>query len=358
MLLNHYKINLAIRLCKLLRYQLSISDCDAVLLKIKNTIDILINILNKCLKTENGEPRKTNVKIAIAKRVCLILKEIYRDSIIYCEWKVYTDLCNNHPDIYKSLMNKDIDAKTAYKWCNESYNKCYHVFENKLTNLLTATEFIDIKKSACITDQDLFVKTLVSILVQYKSYNILITSLNERLDSQQRIIQNLKSEMTDNRHMLEGLALRGQITELRALTTLPNGLIPAKKGNALKLISTDGDGSGASLTLFNAAITIVSSGNNYKMNDIIYAKHNKKSYYFRVIDIAQRHIFASKIDLDDLNLCVPVWIRIYKMLYPCNFDICIIQKIKQEIEEHGIQYVILKHQCIAEAYDKAMTVAF
>tara|TARA_B100002052_G_scaffold295737_1_gene322806 strand:+ start:1413 stop:2489 length:1077 start_codon:yes stop_codon:yes gene_type:complete len=358
MLLNLYKINLALRLCKFLKYKISQCKCDDVLLKIHNIINILINILNQCLQNKTFE-RKSNVKIAIAKRLCFIVKQIYRDTIIYAEWKVFTDLCQQHPDIYESLMNKNIDAKTAHEWCSQSYNKCYHVFENKLTNLLNADEFADIQNNnSTLTNQDLFVKTLVEILAQYKTYTILINSLNERLASQQRIVENLKNEMTENKNILEGIALRGQIVSLRELTTLPNGIIPAKKGTSLKAISTDGDGSGAQITLFNGTIDIVSGGNGYKMNDIIYIKHNKKSYYLRVIDIAQKHIFAQKIELDDLNICVPVWIRLYKMIYPCGFDICIIQQIKDEIEEHGVQYVILKHQCLTEAYTTAMGNAF
>lgn len=360
MLLAKYKINLALKLCKFLDYQISLTNCDNLLLKVRHITTLLINILHQCLINSNTIfDRKTNIKIAIAKRLCLIVKQLYRDSIIYCEWKVYTDLCDKHPHIYESLINKNIDAKTAYKWCSESYSNCYHNFENKLTNLLNADEFRDIATNACLTKQDLFVKTLVTILSQYKTYSIVINGLNEKLDTQQKTIKNLKEKMLDNQQTLDGMQLHGQIVELRPLMQLPKGKIPSKTGKSLKLITTlDGDGVGGQITLFNGEITVVDGGNNYKMNDIVYIKHLKKTYFFRVIDLQQKHVFAIKIDLDDITVCVPIWIRIYKMLYPCKFDICIIQKIKDEIEEYGIQYVILKHQCISEAYEKGISNAF
>jgi len=358
MLLDHYKINLTLRLCKYLKYQLSFSKCDEIISKILNILNLLINILTNCLKKETFD-RQSNVKIAVAKRLCLMLKQIYRHTVIYAEWKVYNDLCQRHPDVFDALMNRNIDAKTAYKWSKESYNNCYHVFENKLTNLLNAEEFQSIQSNnSTLVTQDLFVKTLVDILAQYKTYTILISSLNETIKQQERQMTNILSEMQDNKTTLEGMSLKGQVIELRELNKLPPGKIPTKKGQSIKTISTDGTGAGCQLIINNGHIIITNGGNGYKMNDVIYIKHIRKTYFFRVIDIAQKHIFATQIQLDDIKMCIPPWIRIYKMLYPGKFDFCVIVKIKEEIEKYGVQYVILKHKCIADSYAEALNRTF
>ena len=122
MLLNYYKINLTLRLCKYLKYQLSFSQNDEIISKIHNILNLLINILNNCLNKDTFD-RKSNIKIAVAKRLCLIVKQIYRQTVLYSEWKVYNDLCQRHPDVFDALMNRNIDAQTAYKWSQESYNK-------------------------------------------------------------------------------------------------------------------------------------------------------------------------------------------------------------------------------------------
>lgn len=358
MLLNYYKINLTLRLCKYLKYQLSFSQNDEIISKIHNILNLLINILNNCLNKDTFD-RKSNIKIAVAKRLCLIVKQIYRQTVLYSEWKVYNDLCQRHPDVFDALMNRNIDAQTAYKWSQESYNNCYHVFENKLTNLLNADEFQNIQSNnSTIVAQDLFVKTLVKILAQYKTYTILINSLNEIIKQQEKQMNNILAEMQDNKQTLDSMALKGQIIELRELNKLPPGRIPARRGQSIKTISTDGDGAGCQIMINNGKIIITNGGNNYKMNDVIYIKHIRKTYFFRVIDITQRHVFATQIKLDDIQMCIPPWIKIYKMLYPGKFDFCILLKLKEEIEKYGIQYVLLKHQCISDSYDKAMSKTF
>ena len=154
------------------------------------------------------------------------------------------------------------------------------------------------------------------------------------------------------------MALKGQIVELSILIPLPPGRIPAKKGQSIKTISTDGNGAGCTLMINDGKVTITDGGNGYKMNDIIYIKHIRKTYIFRVIDISQKHMFAMQIQLDDIHMCIPPWIKLYKMLYPCKFDYCVIIQLKEEIEKYGVQYVLLKHQCISDSYQKAMTNSF
>ena len=88
-------------------------------------------------------------------------------------------------------------------------------------------------------------------------------SLNETINQQKHQMTNLLEEMKENKQTLEGMALKGQIVELNILIPLPPGRIPAKKGQSIKTISTDGDGAGCKLMINDGKITITDGGNGY-----------------------------------------------------------------------------------------------
>ena len=68
---------------------------------------------------------------------------------------------------------------------------------------------------------------------------------------------------------------------------------------------------------------------------------------------------ATKIDLDKLDVQVPIWTRLYTSLYPRKFNFVVLSQIKKEVLEYGIQYVLLKHGVIGDdVYDQTLTCAF
>ena len=101
------------------------------------------------------------------------------------------------------------------------------------------------------------------------------------------------------------------------------------------------------------------------MNEVIQIVYTDVKYFFKVVELAiaeeekGQYNIATKIDLDKIDVQVPIWTRLYKSLYPKSFNFLVLTQIKKEVLDFGIQYVLLKHGVIGDdVYDQTLTCAF
>jgi hypothetical protein len=219
--------------------------------------------------------------------------------------------------------------------------------------LIEAEGYIELENGVCIDDEEMFIREIVRLIVRYKSFSVLISGLKSRISDNEAKIASLSEEVSKYKTYIQSLEKSGGIIHIFHISPIPDGTF-----SNISVHSVDGKGVGAVITITDGRIKIIEGGHGYIVHEIIKVTIDGVIYYFKVGEIAVEHVYAAKIDLDTITFSIPIWIRIYKLLYPTGFDICIIQQIKNEITNYGIQYVILKHKTYADDYDTALGLAF
>ena len=107
------KIKLVIFLTKKIKNLLpSSDDCDPILSKLMNLLDKIIVVIHKIDTASIEQANDVRFRLAIIHRLFLILRRLYRDSVFYTRWKMYTNICGNYPEMNEDdlkLINKSLD---------------------------------------------------------------------------------------------------------------------------------------------------------------------------------------------------------------------------------------------------------
>ena len=53
--------------------------------------------------------------------------------------------------------------------------------------------------------------------------------------------------------------------------------------------------------------------------------------------------FMTNVVLDDIKFVVPIWTRIYKLIAPEQFDMELLNNLKEAVLKYDVQYAILKY---------------
>ncbi len=342
--------------------------CNNLLKKISVVLYLIVDLLKKANDLNYSAQKKKAIyfKLSIIFRLLKLLREIYNDSIYYHNWKFANYFQNEYPDIYEAILHKRIDADTAYKWCKNRTKKGADFLKN-LVSYITPENFVSWENCIGKDNDEIFIKELVRLIARYQTTAILIDSLNKKTIELNKIIIEQRNKISDYEAYLRMLDVGGGIGRVEYLTRgdFKHTGINSINSNFLIVVSVDGEGVGGSLSILNGEIKILKPGKNYKMNEVIQIVYTDVKYFFKVVELAiaeeekGQYNIATKIDLDKIDVQVPIWTRLYTSLYPKSFNFLVLTQIKKEVLDFGIQYVLLKHGVIGDdVYDQTLTCAF
>jgi len=342
--------------------------CNGLLKKITVVLYLVVDILKKTNDENYSSEQKRAIyfKLSIIFRLLKLLREIYNDSIYYHNWKFANYFKNEYPDVYDAIIKKRIDASTAYKWC-KNRTKRGSDFLKSLVSYITPENFVSWENCIGIDNDEIFIKELVRLIARYQTTAILINSLNIKTIALNKTINEQRQRIEDFEAYFRMKEVGGGISRVEFLTRgdfLHSG-IQNIQSTFLIVTSVDGRGVGAALGVIDGAIKVMKPGKEYRMNEIIQIVYQQVKYFFKVEELAVaeedagQFSVATKIDLDKLDVQVPIWTRLYTSLYPRKFNFVVLSQIKKEVLEYGIQYVLLKHGVIGDdVYDQTLTCAF
>ena len=342
--------------------------CNGLLKKITVVLYLVVDLLKKTNDENYSSEQKRAIyfKLSIIFRLLKLLREIYNDSIYYNNWKFANYFKNEYPDVYDAIIKKRIDASTAYKWCKNRTKKGAD-FLKSLVSYITPENFVSWENCIGIDNDEIFIKELVRLIARYQTTAILINSLNIKTIALNKTINEQRERIEDFEAYFRMKEVGGGISRVQFLTRgdfLHSG-IQNIQSSFLIVTSVDGKGVGAALGVIDGDIKVMKPGKEYRMNEIIQIVYQQVKYFFKVEELAVaeedagQFSVATKIDLDKLDVQVPIWTRLYTSLYPKQFNFVVLSQIKKEVLEYGIQYVLLKHGVIGDdVYDQTLTCAF
>ncbi len=342
--------------------------CNGLLKKITVVLYLVVDLLKKTNDENYSSEQKRAIyfKLSIIFRLLKLLREIYNDSIYYNNWKFANYFKNEYPDVYDAIIKKRIDASTAYKWCKNRTKKGAD-FLKSLVSYITPENFVSWENCIGIDNDEIFIKELVRLIARYQTTAILINSLNIKTIALNKTINEQRERIEDFEAYFRMKEVGGGISRVQFLTRgdfLHSG-IQNIQSSFLIVTSVDGKGVGAALGVIDGDIKVMKPGKEYRMNEIIQIVYQQVKYFFKVEELAVaeedagQFSVATKIDLEKLDVQVPIWTRLYTSLYPKQFNFVVLSQIKKEVLEYGIQYVLLKHGVIGDdVYDQTLTCAF
>ncbi len=342
--------------------------CNGLLKKITVVLYLVVDLLKKTNDENYSSEQKRAIyfKLSIIFRLLKLLREIYNDSIYYNNWKFANYFKNEYPDVYDAIIKKRIDASTAYKWCKNRTKKGAD-FLKSLVSYITPENFVSWENCIGIDNDEIFIKELVRLIARYQTTAILINSLNIKTIALNKTINEQRERIEDFEAYFRMKEVGGGISRVQFLTRgdfLHSG-IQNIQSSFLIVTSVDGKGVGAALGVIDGDIKVMKPGKEYRINEIIQIVYQQVKYFFKVEELAVaeedagQFSVATKIDLDKLDVQVPIWTRLYTSLYPRKFNFVVLSQIKKEVLEYGIQYVLLKHGVIGDdVYDQTLTCAF
>uniref|UniRef100_A0A6C0AVB1 Uncharacterized protein n=1 Tax=viral metagenome TaxID=1070528 RepID=A0A6C0AVB1_9ZZZZ len=342
--------------------------CNGLLKKITVVLYLVVDLLKKTNDENYSSEQKRAIyfKLSIIFRLLKLLREIYNDSIYYNNWKFANYFKNEYPDVYDAIIKKRIDASTAYKWCKNRTKKGAD-FLKSLVSYITPENFVSWENCIGIDNDEIFIKELVRLIARYQTTAILINSLNIKTIALNKTINEQRERIEDFEAYFRMKEVGGGISRVQFLTRgdfLHSG-IQNIQSSFLIVTSVDGKGVGAALGVIDGDIKVMKPGKEYRINEIIQIVYQQVKYFFKVEELAVaeedagQFSVATKIDLEKLDVQVPIWTRLYTSLYPKQFNFVVLSQIKKEVLEYGIQYVLLKHGVIGDdVYDQTLTCAF
>tara|TARA_B100000073_G_C23742413_1_gene574131 strand:+ start:2518 stop:3669 length:1152 start_codon:yes stop_codon:yes gene_type:complete len=363
---QHTKISAIIYLTQTLKKEIDESGLnDPLLIRLTTILNYTAVVLYKIRGGQTSQSVPLHLTVIL--RLLVTLKRIYRDGIIYSEAEYHKYLKCHHPDVYRAVITKKIDAQTAYKWCSENCDK-YRDFSCKLTNLVTAEDYYKLRNVATIDEEQVFVRELVRIIARYKAAAVIINSLNQHIINLKEQIERLKEEKQSLGDNIFDANKTGGITELYIITPIPEDI----DQEYVQVISVDGNGTGCKINIENGTIQVVERGIGYKINEIVYFEiilsevalktlklgsssllqfvHSEVNssmcakYYLKVLNVQSTDaMLATKITLNEITFTVPIWTRIYSNISPGEFDMNKLLQLKQDITDFDVQYAILKY---------------
>ena len=342
--------------------------CNGLLKKITVVLYLVVDLLKKTNDENYSSEQKRAIyfKLSIIFRLLKLLREIYNDSIYYNNWKFANYFKNEYPDVYDAIIKKRIDASTAYKWCKNRTKKGAD-FLKSLVSYITPENFVSWENCIGIDNDEIFIKELVRLIARYQTTAILINSLNIKTIALNKTINEQRERIEYFEAYFRMKEVGGGISRVQFLTRgdfLHSG-IQNIQSSFLIVTSVDGKGVGAALGVIDGDIKVMKPGKEYRINEIIQIVYQQVKYFFKVEELAVaeedagQFSVATKIDLEKLDVQVPIWTRLYTSLYPKQFNFVVLSQIKKEVLEYGIQYVLLKHGVIGDdVYDQTLTCAF
>tara|TARA_B100000029_G_scaffold271844_1_gene266859 strand:- start:598 stop:1698 length:1101 start_codon:yes stop_codon:yes gene_type:complete len=342
--------------------------CNGLLKKITVVLYLVVDLLKKTNDENYSSEQKRAIyfKLSIIFRLLKLLREIYNDSIYYNNWKFANYFKNEYPDVYDAIIKKRIDASTAYKWCKNRTKKGAD-FLKSLVSYITPENFVSWENCIGIDNDEIFIKELVRLIARYQTTAILINSLNIKTIALNKTINEQRERIEEFEAYFRMKEVGGGISRVQFLTRgdfLHSG-IQNIQSSFLIVTSVDGKGVGAALGVIDGDIKVMKPGKEYRINEIIQIVYQQVKYFFKVEELAVaeedagQFSVATKIDLEKLDVQVPIWTRLYTSLYPKQFNFVVLSQIKKEVLEYGIQYVLLKHGVIGDdVYDQTLTCAF
>ena len=373
------KANVIIYLAKKLRNEVSESELtDPVMLRLILILNYVVIVLFKVKGTEKSKntPLHLNVILRLLVRLKLLSTETSQQS------NFHKYLREHYPDVYNSVINKNIDPKLAYDYCCIEDEKCKE-FSSKLQDLVTAEEYYNFKYgTTSIAEEEIFIRELVRIISRYKAAGVIITSLNKSVLKLKDEIDTLEQEKTELENTISGMVRVGQAVSVKQLTPVPDNI----EQEGIETVNVDSSGNGLTIRVSGGEVFVDTKGSNYKVNDVVsfnltlavdalskvnmgiaqllhYTDNSKfvnsnsqnsavtATYYLKVLDIEIVQAYAQNISLDNLLFKVPIWTRMYQNISPDKFDINLLIEIKEAIQNYDVQYAILKYGVSDDKFD-------
>lgn len=356
---NNMVIYLTSKLSQQINHMNQNADCELseLLDKVSKILQCVV-ILKKYKRTYSSPAirKSISVQFLVILKLIKALQKVYRDSLLYDDWKTHKTLRAIYPEIYNSVIEKRLDAKTAYSWCKGKENNRGRLFIRKLMQLINADEVVFWENNKCLNEEQVFVRELVRLTSKYQSSAIIISSLYDKINTltcQLTSAQNRQSELeTYIKNSLDVIGGIEEVIPISPIRSLPAAIYP--------LLSVDGEGTGGLIYINKDTIAIAEKGDNYTKSEIVSFLACGKIFYLKVKEVSPKGTdVAATITLDKIDFGLPIWTRLYTSLYPGKMDVLVLMQIKQEIMEYGTQYVILKHGTSKDdKYDEALACAF
>lgn len=299
--------------------------------------------------------KNISLQFKVILRLVSALKKTFRESILYTDWDTHRQLKELYPEVYNAVINKRLDAKTAYSWCKEKGGYNGRKFIQKLMSVISPDEVVHWKNASCLNEEQIFIRELVRLTSKYQSSSILITSLNDRIKGLIQQLNEANVKIGKLEEYIKNTDAPGSVGNVLVITPLDDDM-----SGMFPLISVDGEGTGAVLYINNKTVAVADNGTSYVSGEIVSVSLKGKVYYLKVTEvIPEAADVAATVSLTQINFNLPLWTRLYSSLYPGVLDISVLMQIKQELTEYGVQYVILKHGSKQQdTYDEAMSAAF
>jgi len=364
------KANVIIYLAKKLRNEVSESELtDPVMLRLILILNYVVIVLFKVKGTEKS--KNTPLHLNVILRLLVRLKLLSTETTQQSDFHKY--LREHYPDVYNSVINKNVDPKLAYDYCCNEDEKSRE-FSYKLQQLVTAEVGYDFKYgSTSANEEQIFIRELIRIIARYKAAGVIITSLNKNILKLKGEINELQVEKTNLENTISGLVQIGQVQSIKVLTPIPDNI----EQEGIATVNIDSDGIGLTIRVSGGEVFVDQKGDGYKANDVVsfqlvlavdalskinmgiaqllhysdnsqYVNSSQNSavtatYYIKIVDIITAQTYAQEIGLDDLLFKVPIWTRMYQNIAPDVFDINLLIEIKEAIQNYDVQYAILKY---------------
>tara|TARA_B100001094_G_scaffold319120_1_gene363522 strand:- start:15 stop:1166 length:1152 start_codon:yes stop_codon:yes gene_type:complete len=364
------KVNVIIYLAKKLRNEVTESELtDPVMLRLIVILNYVVIVLFKVQGTEKS--KNTPLHLNVILRLLVRLKLLSGETTQQSDFHKY--LREHYPDVYNSVINKNIDPKLAYDYCCNEDEKSRE-FAYKLQQLVSAEVGYDFQYgNTSANEEQIFIRELVRIIARYKAAGVIITSLNKSIVKLKGELNELQVEKTNLENTISGLVQLGQVQNIKVLTPIPDNI----EQEGIATVNVDSDGIGLTIRISGGEVFIDQKGDGYKANDVVsfqlilavdalskinmgiaqllhYSDNSKfvnssqnsavtATYYIKIVDIITAQTYAQEIGLEDLLFKVPIWTRMYQNIAPDVFDINLLIEIKEAIQNYDVQYAILKY---------------
>ena len=366
------KANVIIYLAKKLRNEVSESELtDPIMLRLILILNYVVIVLFRVKGTEKS--KNTPLHLNVILRLLVRLKLLSTETTQQSDFHRY--LREHYPDVYNSIINKNIDPKLAYDYCQNENDKCRE-FSCKLQELVNAEEYYNFESiTTTINEEQIFIKELVRIIARYKAAGVIITSLNQNILKLKTEIDSLESEKQNLSNTIAGLVRIGKVDNIKLLTPIPNNI----EQDGIETTNVDSEGSGLTIAVSGGEIFVEEKGDGYKANDIVsfqlllavdalskvnmgiahllhYSNQAQNeavvaTYYIKIQDVEVVTPYVTNIGLSDILFKVPIWVRMYQNIATDEFDINTLIEIKEAIQNYDLQYAILKYGNSDDKFD-------
>ena len=142
--------------------------------------------------------------------------------------------------------------------------------------------------------------------------------------------ENVYNLTEECRHMRRLLYDMGDLAELEFINFLPQNI---NNEIQITLSSLLGEQKYAQINIRNNDITILSTDNTFKLNDVLVGKYNNNVYLFVVRRIKN---IKSTIQLKPMNWNIPIHTQIYRHFNPEIYDVSEVKQVEENLKKNGL----------------------